>query len=107
LTILIRRVGLMALRESNANTLEMEKCCHFEHCDAPKCPADVLYRIRVFYPGEPICKARKPYRLRTWGHLLGHGLFPKELAGILRHYGTWDNFVIEKGWKYGLRPEGA
>jgi hypothetical protein len=95
------------LRESAKNDREMEKCWYFEECDAPKCPADALYKIRVFLPGEPRCKARKAYRLRTWCHLPAHGLFPKELAGVLRHYGTWDAFVKAKGWKYGLKPEGS
>ena len=91
-------------RESPENAAEMAKCWDFEHCDAPKCPADALLKYRVFYPGEPRCKAKKAHRLRLWGHLLGHGLFPAELAGILRYYGTWDAFLMAKGKKYGLVP---
>ena len=92
-------------KDTSENSREMEKCWNFEWCDAPKCPADALYKYRVFYPGEPRCKARKLHRLRLWAHLPRHGLFPQELAGVLRYYGTWEAFLAVKGKKYGLSKE--
>ena len=42
----------------------MEKCYRFNICSAPICPLDPDCRKRVYYEGDPLCKAdlRRVYR---------------------------------------------
>ena len=83
-------------KESTENCARMERCPREEHCDAPKCPLDALYESRVYEEGDDVCLLEKPHRVRLFGEIETHGLFPAELRGILRSYGSWEGYVSSK-----------
>ena len=83
----------MKVRETAENTKRMERCPSFEHCDAPKCPLDELYDVRVFIAGDKTCVAERPTRLALGVGLPNEGLFPREYAAIIRFYGTWEAYL--------------
>jgi hypothetical protein len=86
----------MKLRETTENTKRMELCPNYATCDAPKCPLDELYDIRVYLRGDKRCKARKAIRMAIGESLPNHGLFPREMRGIERHYGSWEQYLAHK-----------
>jgi hypothetical protein len=89
----------MKLRETAENTRRIATCPHDETCEAPKCPLDALYKARVgsLLRGENGCRARRATRLRLGADLLNRGLFPTEMSGIVRYYGSVDAYCKAKG----------
>jgi len=79
-------------RENAANDRRMEQCPRFQTCEAPCCPLDELWDVRVKLPGDEACSLRKADRLRLGADLPKHGLFQGELAAIMRFYGTWESY---------------
>jgi|GEM_PF-2243342 len=86
----------MKIRETSENSKRMEQCPNFETCEAPKCPLDELYDVRVYLRGERRCRARKGTRIGIGGSLPNHGLFPREMRGIELYYGSWEQYVAHK-----------
>ena len=89
-------------RESVENTRRMESCPSFYDCEAPKCPLDALIDCRVVQPGDVKCVAHRITRLKLGSSLPTRGLTKREYEGVLRWYGSWDEYVKAKDWKYGL-----
>ena len=83
----------MKVCETAENTRRMETCPHFETCDAPKCPLDELYNVRVKLPEDETCTLRKVDRLRLGADLPKRGLFPAEIAAYERFHGSLDAFL--------------
>lgn len=82
----------MKVRETVENTRHMEMCPHFKICEAPKCPLDELYDVRVKLPGDETCILRKVDRLRLGADLPKRGLFPAEIAAYERFHGSLDAY---------------
>jgi hypothetical protein len=95
------------VRETRENDERMESCPSFYDCEAPKCPLDALIDYRVVRPGDARCKAHRITRLALGSSLPTKGLTKREFRGVIDWYGSWENFVKAKGWKYGLKPEGS
>ena len=83
-------------RETKENTDRMQACPSFERCAAPKCPLDELYDLRVKYPDDEKCVAERPTRLKLGADLPHKGLFPREWAGIIRFYSSWENYLLHR-----------
>ena len=83
----------MKVRETVENARRMETCPHFETCDAPKCPLDELYDVRVKLSGDKTCTLRKADRLRLGADLPKRGLFPAEIAAIERFHGSVEEYL--------------
>jgi len=83
------------MHETAENTSRLESCPHFDTCDAPKCPIDSLYKARVgsVLRGKDGCRARRATRMRLGAGLLNRGLFPTEMSGIARYYGSVDAYL--------------
>ncbi len=90
--------------ENAENDRRMESCPSFPDCDAPKCPLDALIDYRVARPGDVKCVAYRITRLKLGSSLPMKGLKKREFQGVIKWYGTWENFVNAKGSKYGLTP---
>jgi hypothetical protein len=101
---LVREHGL-TVRESAENDRRMESCPSFPDCEAPKCPLDALIDYRVARPGDARCKAFRITRLKLGSSLPTKGLTKREFRGVIDWYGSWENFVNAKGWKYGLSAD--
>jgi hypothetical protein len=86
----------MKVRETAENTKRMETCPRFDTCDAPKCPLDALYDVRVYLRGDEKCRARKATRIALGESLPNHGLFPREMRGIELYYGSWEQYLAQK-----------
>ena len=84
------------MQETLENTLRMESCPQYDTCDAPKCPLDALYDVRVYARGDKRCTARKATRLALGAGLPNKGLKPREMSGILRYYGSWEAYLAAK-----------
>jgi len=82
--------------ETTENTARMESCPHYETCDAPKCPLDALYNVRVYLRGDKTCRARKATRIALGQYLPNRGLFPREMRGIVRYYGSWEQYLAHQ-----------
>jgi len=91
----------MKVRETAENTRRMESCPSFPECDAPKCPLDELYDVRVFVAGDKTCVAERPTRLALGADLPHKGLFPREYAAIVRFYGSWEAHLAAKASEGG------
>ena len=83
----------MKVCETAENTRRMGMCPHFDTCDAPKCPLDALYDVRVKLPGDETCTLRKVDRLRLGADLPKRGLFPAEIAAYARFHGSVDAYL--------------
>ena len=90
------------LQENRRNDARMMSCPNYETCNAPKCPLDELIDLRVFIPGESVCKARKGTRYRLAGTSLKTlGLTRKEYASMLNWYGTREAVIEALDKRYG------
>ena len=85
-----------AVHETVENTERMMRCPHFDTCDAPKCPLDELYDVRVKLPGDETCTLRKVDRLRLGADLPKRGLFPAEIAAYERFHGSVEAHLAAK-----------
>jgi len=74
----------------------LSSCPQFDTCDAPKCPLDALYDVRVYLRGEKRCRARKATRIALGAGLPNHGLFAREIRGIELYYGSWERYLERK-----------
>lgn len=92
-------------RESAENDRRMESCPSFYDCEAPKCPLDALIDYRVARPGDAKCVAHRITRLKLGASLPMKGLTKREFRGVIKWYGTWENFINAKGWKHSLVSE--
>jgi len=89
----------MKVCETVENTRRMATCPHDETCEAPKCPLDELYDVRVKLPGDETCTLRKVDRLRLGADLPKRGLFPAEIAAYERFHGSLDAYLEYRALK--------
>jgi len=76
-----------------ADYVILESCPQFDTCNCQDCPLDALNDIRVVWPGERKCTARRSTRLRLGSPLLRKGLTRREFAQVKRYYGGVEPYL--------------
>jgi len=71
----------------------LESCPQSDTCNCQDCPLDALNDIRVFWPGERKCTARRSTRLRLGSSLPRKGLTRREFAQVMRYHGSVDAYL--------------
>jgi len=69
----------------------MYRCPRYNFCNAPICPLDPDYKLRVKLKGEDTCKMEKSVRVRLGEALPNKGKKPEEL----RAEKAWKNKTTE------------
>ena len=60
----------------------MYRCPRYNFCNAPICPLDPDYKLRVFVNGDEKCTLSKRLRMMLGVNLDNKGLKPREKAGL-------------------------
>jgi hypothetical protein len=77
----------------------LESCPQFDTCNCQDCPLDAMNGLRVVWPGERKCTARRSTRLRLGTLLPRKGLTRREFAQVTRFYGSVDAYLEHRALK--------
>lgn len=83
----------------------LASCPQFSTCTCQDCPLDARNDIRVFWPGEEICTARKSTRLRLGSSLPRKGLTRREFAQATRYHGSVEAYINAREAKKAKRDK--
>ena len=77
-----------------SNTKRMQRCRHFDYCNAVKCPLDALMHRRIRLPKDKEkCRLSRNKRIVLGRDMKTCGLFLIEIAVFKRVHGSLENAI--------------